>query len=196
MLLREIIDPGVFKEINEATNSSKELNVLCEGLGDGFIDFFKTMRAIMASSGKKSELNDRVIGVEYRKAKEEFNVMYSDMKYPKIKEMYDKILMINKVKLDGVELSRNNIKKLAVLKLLVSVNRAIKAVIKQVFENEVTEKIIVWIVSIIFPILAPIVAAMFVAKNVVELAKAAKNVSGPLAQFYKKANEARKRTLP
>ena len=193
MLLREIVLTEEQKLINEGLASFQELNLLCEGFGDGFMDLVNTMKSVSASNGKKNELNDRVIGDAYSKSRMEFKQIYDNTSSAVVRGMYDKTMLKLGVKISGVDISRSdNIKKLCSFKFLIAMSKSFRFVMKNVFGDQAVEQIVTSLVSLFLPALTTIAAAIFAAKSAFEMLKAIIPAGRAMKEFYAKANQARK----
>lgn len=193
MLLQEIFLTEEQKLINECFDSFQDLNALHEGLGDGLMDLVKTMKSISASNGKKSELNDKVIGNSLTSATQEFKQIYDNTSSKAVKWMYDKIMSKLGVSF-GMNISRSdNVKKLCAFKFLIAIGKTFKFVLQKLWSDNVTEQALTTLVGIFLPLLLPVVSAIFLAQNIFELLKAIVLAGSVMKKFYAKADEARRK---
>ena len=157
---------------------------LDEGLWDsmksGFSQIANTVTTVKASANSKGELNDKVLRQMYVVELKKFKDIYE--KAPaKIKPTVEKFLAKAGIRLEGADVSRQNLNRIMVLKVL----RLILFAVNQMRDNGVQ-----WFLSTIATAgIGSIIGLLMNAKDAKDVAKELVNISKQLKTLFDKANE-------
>lgn len=181
MKLYELQASGLVEEINLVWAQQDQLD---EGVWDslkaGYTQIATAVTQVQKSSNAKGELNDKVLRQMYRAELEKFEEAYS-IAPQKVKAVVEKMLAKAGIKLDGVDLSRKNLNRIFVLKVL----RLILFTVSQLRDNGIQ-----WIISsVVTAGIGNIVGLLMNAKDVKDVGVEVINTSRQLKTLIQKANE-------
>lgn len=183
MKLHELKELKATTLVEEMAMVWQDQGQLDEGIWDslktGFSQIANTITQVSKSSNSKGELNDRILRQMYIDELEKFSVVFT--KAPdKVKAKISSFLGRAGIKLSGVDLSRKNLNRIMILKVL----RLILFAIAQMRDNGIQ-----WLLSsIVTAGLSNIINLLMNAKDIKDVGSEMVNTGKQLKTLFDKAN--------
>jgi len=182
MKLEELKRSALAEEISQVWADREQLD---EGIWDsmrtGFSQIANTITSVTKSANARGELNDRVLRQMYIDELEKFNSAYA--KTPqKVQSAINKLLASAGIKLSGVDLSRKNLNRIMILKVL----RLVLFAVNQLRDNGIQ-----WLLSsVVTGGLGIIINLLMNAKDAKEIGAEMISTSRQLKKLFDSANSA------
>lgn len=173
--------PTLVEELNLVWADQDQLD---EGVWDtlktGYQQIANTVSQVKKSSNSKGELNDKVLRLMYTTELDKFQDAYTAAP-PKVKAAVAKWLVKAGIRINGPDLSRKNLNRIVVLKVL----RLVLFTVSQMRDNGIQ-----WILSsVVTAGIGNIIGLLMNAKDVKDVGVEVVNTSKQLKTLFDKANE-------